>query len=201
MDDAGAASSPAEQRHGFRHLADREVYRGHIWSVVNATFESPEGHEFRRDVVRSPGAVAAIPILFDAEGVPSVVMVRQYRSAFDDLVLEIPAGMRDVADEPLDVTASRELVEEVGLVAGELEPLVRYYPSAGMTDSVLHIFLATELTPVARDTHGPEEEHSEVVHLPLADAVARIGTEIFDSKTIIALLLVERRLRAADGRE
>ena len=63
----------------FRHLEDRIVHQGHIWHVAVGTFESPDGDTFERDIVRSPGAVAAIPVLFDAEGVPSVVFVRQYR--------------------------------------------------------------------------------------------------------------------------
>jgi ADP-ribose pyrophosphatase len=115
-------------------------------------------------------------------------------------VLEIPAGMRDVPGEPTHVTAARELVEEVGLVAGRLEPLTQFYPSAGMTDSVLHLFLATDLTLVERSTHGPEEAHSEVVHLPFADAIAMVESgEIRDAKTIIGLLLVARQLLRADG--
>jgi ADP-ribose pyrophosphatase len=199
MPDAHPDPAVPDGRQGFRHVGEREVFRGHIWRVVQAEFESPEGRSFGRDIVRSPGAVGTIPILFDAEGVPSVVLVRQYRAAFADMILEIPAGMRDVADEPVEETASRELIEEVGLVAGDLRPLVTYYPSTGMTDSVLHIYVATDLRSVERETHGPEEDHSEVVHLPLADAVAMIGREILDSKTIIALLMVERQLMAADG--
>jgi len=183
----------------FRHVGDREVYRGHIWRVVVGEFESPRGDRFTRDIVRSPGAVGVVPVLFDAEGVASVVFVRQYRPAFDELVLEIPAGMRDVDGEPPERTAQRELIEEVGLEAGSIEPLVAYYSSPGMTDSVLHLFVATELRAVERELHGPEEEHSEVVHLPLVDALARIGTEVVDAKTVIGLLMVERRLRGADG--
>jgi 8-oxo-dGTP pyrophosphatase MutT (NUDIX family) len=185
---------------GFRHVDDRLVHQGHIWHVAVARFESPDGETFERDVVRSPGAVAAVPLLFDAEGNPSVVLVRQYRAAFDELVLEIPAGMRDVPDEPTVVTAARELVEEVGLAAGRLEPMHAFYPSAGMTNSVLHLFLATELTVVDRETHGPEEAHSEVVHLPLGDAMAMVESgEIRDAKTIIGLLLVERQLQRSDA--
>jgi len=199
MPDGGGSGPAPEGRPWFRHVDECEVYRGHIWRVVDARFESPEGKPFQRDIVRSPGAVATIPILFDAEGVPSVVLVRQYRAAFGEMILEIPAGMRDVEDEPIATTASRELVEEVGLVAGDLQPLVTYYPSTGMTDSVLHIFIATDVQSVDRETHGPEEDHSAVVHLPLSDALAMIGTEILDSKTIIALLMVERQLLAADG--
>jgi ADP-ribose pyrophosphatase len=185
---------------GFRHLDDRLVHQGYIWHVAVGRFSSPDGDVFERDIVRSPGAVAAGPLLFDAEGHASVVLVRQFRAPFGDTVLEIPAGMRDVPGEPTHVTAARELVEEVGLVAGRLEPLTQFYPSAGMTDSVLHLFLATDLTLVERSTHGPEEAHSEVVHLPFADAIAMVESgEIRDAKTIIGLLLVARQLLRADG--
>lgn len=184
---------------GFRHLTDRVVHQGYIWRVAVATFEAPDGTAFERDIVRSPGAVAALPLLFDAEGNASVVLVRQYRSPYDDFVLEIPAGMRDVVDEPPMATAHRELIEEVGLAAGRLEPLTEFYPSAGMTDSVLHLFLATDLTVVDRDLHGPEEEHMEVIHLPFATALDMVDSgEIRDAKTIIGLLMVARRLERGD---
>jgi len=186
---------------GFRHVDDRLVHQGHVWHVAVARFESPDGEEFQRDIVRSPGAVAAVPLMFDAEGTPSIVLVRQYRPPFDELVLEIPAGMRDVADEPTVVTAARELVEEVGLEAGQMRHLIDFYPSAGMTDSVLYLYLATDLRPVERQTQGPEEAHSEVVHLPLRTAVEMvIRGEIRDAKTIVGVLLVERELRAAGDR-
>jgi 8-oxo-dGTP pyrophosphatase MutT (NUDIX family) len=184
----------------FRHLDDRLVHQGYIWHVAVGRFSSPDGEVFERDIVRSPGAVAAVPVLFDAEGQPSVVLVRQYRAPFADTVLEIPAGMRDVPDEPIELTAARELVEEVGLVPGRLEPITQFYPSAGMTDAVLHLFLATDLRPVERATHGPEEAHSEVVHLPFGEALAMVEAgEIRDAKTIIGLLLVARQLLRADA--
>ena len=184
---------------GFRHLGDRVVHQGYIWTTVVGEFEAPDGRRFERDIVRSPGAVAAVPLLFDAEGNASVVMVRQYRSPYDADVLEIPAGMRDVVDEPTEVTASRELIEEVRLRAGRIEPLTQFYPSAGMTDSVLHLFLATELTPVDVDRHGPEEDHMEIVHMPFEVALAMVERgEIHDAKTIIGLLMVARRLERGD---
>ncbi len=147
------------------------------------------------DVVRSPGAVGVVPLLHD-HGVATVVFVRQYRGPLDQYLLEIPAGMRDIADEPPEVTAERELIEEAGLSAGHLEFLTQYYTSAGMTDSALHIYLATELTEVERDVHGPEESNMDVVRLPLAEAVDMVVRgEIRDAKTVIGLLLVDRRLR------
>lgn len=184
---------------GFRHLSDRLVHQGYIWRVSVGTFEAPDGSTFERDIVRSPGAVAAVPVLFDAEGNPSVVLVRQYRSPYDEMVIEIPAGMRDVADEPTETTAARELIEEVGLRPGRLEPLTQFYPSAGMTDSILHLFLATDLEVVDHDRQGPEEQHMDVLHLPLETALAMVDRgEIHDAKTIIGLLLVARRLQSGD---
>lgn len=186
---------------GFRHLGDRLVHQGYIWHVSVSEYESPEGEVFQRDIVRSPGAVAAVPLWHSADGVPMVTIVRQYRAPFDAMVIEVPAGMRDVPGEPTEVTAARELVEEVGLVAGSLEHLVDIYPSAGMTDSVLTLYLATQLTQVARETHGPEEAHMEVLQVPLAEAVQMVlRGEIRDSKTVVGLLIVERRLREAEPR-
>jgi 8-oxo-dGTP pyrophosphatase MutT (NUDIX family) len=182
---------------GFQHLGDRLVHKGYIWHVSVATFESPDGELFERDVIRSPGAVGIVPLLIE-DGVPVVVFVRQYRGPLDRYVLEIPAGMRDIPSELPEVTAERELVEEAGFSAGHLEYLTHFFTSAGMTDSVLHLYVATDLTPVARDVHGPEESHMDVLRIPLAEAVEMVTRgEINDAKTVIGLLLVDRRLRDA----
>ncbi|MFM7685600.1 MAG: NUDIX domain-containing protein [Actinomycetota bacterium] len=184
----------------FRHLGDRLVHQGYIWRVVVGSFEDPSGEQFTRDIVRSPGAVAAVPLRFRGDGTPYVTLVSQYRAPLDRSVVEIPAGMRDIPDEPTELTAARELVEEVGLAAGRLEHLVDFHPSVGMTDAVLSVFLATDLTEVARDTHGPEEAHMEVLEVDLAEAVEMVVRgEIHDAKTVIGLLLTERRLRGATG--
>lgn len=184
---------------GFRRVGERQVHQGHVWRVVVADFEDPDGQPFRRDIVRSPGAVGVVPLMFDAEGNPSVVLVRQYRPPYETEIVEIPAGMRDVPGEAPATTARRELVEEVGLVAGAIEHLVDIYPSPGLTDSVTNIFLATDCRATARDVQGPEEEHSVVLHMPLDDAMAMIERgEICDAKTVTGLALVERRLRSGD---
>lgn len=177
---------------GFRHLGDSPIYDGHVWRVVVGRFTDPDGNVFERDIVRSPGAVAVVAV--DDTG--SVVLLRQFRAAFADWVIEVPAGMRDVPGEDPLVTARRELVEEAGCEAESWELLHRFYPSTGMTDSVLHVYLARGLRTVSRATHGPEEDHMEVFTLPLADAVAMIEDgRIADAKTTIGLLLAERRLR------
>ena len=184
---------------GFRRIDEREIYRGQIWRVAVAEFESPEGDRFERDIVRSPGAVAAVPLVFDAEGNPSVVLVAQYRPAYEREIIEIPAGMRDVDGEPPEETARRELAEEVGLSPGRLDRLIELLPQPGTSDSTTIVFLATDCSPTSTQPHGPEEEHSRVLHVPLGEAVAMIETgDIADAKSVAGLLLTERRLRDGD---
>jgi hypothetical protein len=86
----------------FTKRGEREVWSGSVISVAQGTFVSPSGVTFERDLVHHPGAVSVVPVDGD-----EAVLVRQYRAAVDHEVLEIPAGKRDVADEPPEVTARR----------------------------------------------------------------------------------------------
>jgi len=171
---------------GFRRVSERSVFDGWIIKVRVGTFEAPDGSTFERDVVRHPGAVAIAPI--DADG--NIVLVRQYRSAIDNHLWEIPAGLRDVEGEPLEETARRELLEEVGLTAGTITHLSSVHNSVGFCDEQIHIFLATQLTEVQRElTDSPEEVAMEIVRVPIAEAERMIiSGEITDAKTIIGVL-------------
>lgn len=181
---------------GFQHIRDEPVYDGYIWRVVVGEFRDPDGESFTRDIVRSPGAVAAVPLL-EADGQePRVVLTRQFRAAFNDFIVEVPAGMRDVDGEDPAGTARRELIEEAGYDADEFMLLHHFYPSTGMTDSTLHVYLARGLRHVGRDSQGPEESHMEVFDVSLSDAVEMIlRGEIADAKSTIGILLTERLLR------
>jgi ADP-ribose pyrophosphatase len=184
---------------GFRRISERTIHEGNVWDLAIVEFEAPDGSSFARDIVRSPGAVGVLPLVFDAEGNASVVLVSQYRPPYERAIIEMPAGMRDVDGEDTAEVAMRELIEEAGLQAGRLELLTEILPSPGMTDSVTTLYLATGCTPVPHDRHGPEEEHMELLHIPLVEATAMVERgEIADAKTVVALLLTDRRLRAAD---
>ena len=184
---------------GFRRLGETTRHQGYVWHVAVAEFESPTGERFERDIVRSPGAVGVVPLLFDAEGNPSVVLVTQYRPPYEADVIEIPAGMRDIEGEDTETVARRELTEEAGLVAERVDLLGEILPSPGLTDSVTTIYVATGCTAAPTDRQGPEEEHMEVMHVPLADALAMVDRgEIRDAKTVAGLLSTDRRLRAGD---
>lgn len=176
---------------GFRRLEEEVVYRGWRFTVAKGRFAGPDGTEFERDVVHHPGAVGIVPLHDDR----TVTLVRQYRAALDDLLLELPAGLRDVAGEPDVDTAARELVEEVGLAASSLQLLVTFRNSPGYCDESVSVFLATGLQEVDDDRQGVEEEAMEVVRIGLDEALALVDAgEITDAKTIIGLTLAARRL-------
>ena len=185
---------------GFHRVSERVVHQGHIWHTAVAEFESPRGERFSRDIVRSPGAVAVVPIIFDVEGNPSVALVSQYRPPYDAEVIEIPAGMRDIEGEDPEDVARRELIEEAGLAAGDIALLTEIYPSPGLTDSITTIFIATGCRSVPTARQGPEEQEMKVRLHPLDEALGMVERgEIRDAKTVVGLLLAARRIEAADG--
>lgn len=190
MSDGG--DGPAAPK-GFRRLGGEPVWQGVVIGVDRDRFAAPDGTEFDREVVRHPGAVSVVAARADG----TVLLVRQYRAALDRELLEIPAGKRDVAGEAPEVTAARELEEEVGLRAGRLEELGRFYNSAGFSDEYSIVYLATDLEPCASQAFGVEEQHMTVEEVALSqvgDLIAR--GELVDAKSIIGLLLARDRLGA-----
>jgi 8-oxo-dGDP phosphatase len=178
----------------FRRIGEREQWRGRHINVTIASVAAPGGSTLEREIVHHPGAVGVVPLHEDG----TVTLVRQYRAALDADVWEIPAGLRDVDGEPTDETARRELVEEAGLRAGELEHLVTFHNSPGFADEAVVVYLASSLSPVPHDRQSLEEEHMVVDRLPLDDALAMVDDgRITDAKTVIGLLAVARARRSA----
>jgi ADP-ribose pyrophosphatase len=161
-------------------------------TVGQATFEGPDGDTFERDVVHHPGAVDVVPVLADGK---TVILVRQYRAAVERELLEIPAGKRDVGEEPVEETARRELEEEVGMRAGRLQLLCEFYNSPGFSDELSYVFLALDLEPCDSSLQGVEEQHMTVEHVSLDDVPALIAAgELLDAKSIIGLCLAREAL-------
>jgi len=180
----------------FRSRRRRTVHEWAVWTLVEDHLESPTGEEFVRTYVDSPGAVGVVVVDVasfdelvgaDADEVETV-LVSQYRAPFGEVMWEIPAGMRDVADEPAELTAQRELAEEAGLVAEHWRYLGVMASAPGITNSTVEIFACCGLREVEVERHGPEEDHMEIRRVSLSAALeeCRRG-HITDSKTIIAL--------------
>ncbi len=175
----------------FRKRSERLVHQGHLISLAEGTFDGPAGTSFTRDVIHHPGAVSVVP--YDADG--TVLFVRQYRAAIDRELLEIPAGKRDVADEPPELTAHRELAEEVGRTAGRMDLLGTFYNSPGFCDEYSFTYLARDLTEVPTEAHSVEESAMTIETVRFGDALEMITRgDITDAKTIIALLLAKEHV-------
>ncbi|MDP1820885.1 MAG: NUDIX hydrolase [Acidimicrobiales bacterium] len=176
----------------FTRISEVEVHRGLRFVLARARYRAADGTEFERDIVHHPGAVGIVP--FHDDG--TVTLVRQFRAALGTDLVEIPAGLRDVEGEADRATAARELVEEAGLEAAELDLLATFHNSPGYCDESVAIYLATGLTPVADDRQGAEEQAMTVERLPLAEALAWVDDgRITDAKTIIGLSTLARRSR------
>lgn len=180
----------------FRSRRRHAIHEWAVWTLVEDHLESPTGEEFVRTYVDSPGAVGVVVVdvaSFDElsgadQDVVETVLVSQYRAPFGEVMWEIPAGMRDIADEPAEVTARRELAEEAGLVAEHWRYLGVMASAPGITNSTVEIFACCGLRDVAVERHGPEEDHMEIRRVSISGALeeCRRG-HITDSKTIIAL--------------
>lgn len=142
----------------------------------------PNGKEAVREVVRHPGAVVILPVLPDGR----VVLVRQFRFAVGENLLELPAGTVHAGEAP-EHCAARELAEETGY-RGELVPLGAFYSAPGFCDEKLSCFLARCSRAGATDLDADEEvEVAQLAPAELASAVAR--GQIRDAKTLACLLL------------
>ena len=176
----------------FRAVGEEVLHEGPVVRVARATISGPDGETYEREVVHHPGAVAVVPVLDDGR---TVVLVRQYRSALDELVLEVPAGKCDVEGEAAELTAARELEEEVGYRAGSLERLCVIHNSPGFSDERVVVFLGTDLEAGAATPHGVEEEHMAVEHVSLDEAPRLIADgHVTDAKTVVGLLLARDRV-------
>ena len=144
-------------------------------------------HTFQ--VVRHPGGVGVLPMHDDG----TVTLIRQLRPSVGKELLEIPAGRKNPGEDPAEC-GHRELIEETGLAASSMTSLGAFYPSPGVFDEVIHLYLATGLSQGAAKPEFYEE--IETVRIPLGEALKMAVNDdgISDSKTIIALVRAAGRL-------
>jgi ADP-ribose pyrophosphatase len=161
---------------GRSRRVDREIlFKGSFIEVVRK-----DGKE----IVEHGDAVAIVPV---RDG--QVTLVRQQRVAAGGKVLELPAGILEDGESPLE-SARRELREETGLHGGEWVEVATFFSSPGFTDERIHLFIATGLE---QGEASPEEsEDLELVRVPLAELPSLIE-EVEDAKTLAGLLLLLRR--------
>jgi len=180
----------------YEVVATRFAYDGALSRVRVDQVRMPDGNVTSREIVEHPGAVGIVPV--DDSG--RVVLVRQYRVALASYQVEIPAGKLDVAGEAEADAARRELIEEVGLDARTWTKLTAFFNSAGWTDELTTVYLATGLNEADVPqgfTPEAEEADMQVLRIPLGEAVDRVRRgQLTDAKTVIGLLLASATLAA-----
>jgi ADP-ribose pyrophosphatase len=168
----------AERKVGSRTMFEGKIVKVRVDDVVAA-----DGHRTTREVVEHRGAVGIVCV---HEG--DVWLVRQYRYAPGEVLLEIPAGTLDEGEDPA-ACAERELVEEIGLRPRRLEHLMTYYTTPGIANERMHLFFTEDVEPA--EAHTDPGEVIEIERRPLATLRELIVSgEIKDAKSLVGLSIV-----------
>lgn len=166
-------------------ISSEVVYEGPVFRVRKHLVETVNG-ESVRDIVEHSGGSILVAVTDEGK----ILMVRQYRKALEEALLELPAGKAD-PDETPEVTAAREFSEETGYTAGSIKHLLTFYPTCGYSSETLHIFICRDLTP--GETHWDDSECLDILEYDVEELLGMImRNEIRDSKTIIGLLFARQ---------
>lgn len=171
--------------HDFETTASKTLHRGAIFALRADEVRMPGGKIATREVIEHYGAVAVVAL----DGNGNILMVYQYRHPFGRRLWELPAGLLDAPDEEPHVTAARELKEEAGLQARTWQVLVDLDTSPGFSDESVRVYLATELSEVARPEAHHEEADMTVQWYALDEAARRaLSGNIVNSIAVAGIL-------------
>lgn len=163
-------------------LKEEILYRGRILDLARETHQMPDQREVLFEIIQHPGGAAALPVLADGR----IILIRQFRPAAQDFIIEIPAGRLEAGEDGRDCIG-RELQEEIGYCAAKIEPLGAVYSTIGFCTEQIHLFIASDLT--ATTTALEPDEFIEPLIMELDEALTLIPAgKIIDAKTQIALL-------------
>ncbi|MGI8648864.1 MAG: NUDIX hydrolase [Rubrobacter sp.] len=157
------------------------LYRSPWFDFRLDAVELPDGERIEYGVFE--GREVAVVLALTSRG--KVVMVKQWRQPLRDFSLSLPGGMVDCGEKP-EVAASRELFEETGYEAGEMELLFKVHPSPGRTDEVCYIFRCEAVIGVS--SRPDATEFIEVVEVGVDEMKRKVSEgEITDAATVLAL--------------
>ncbi len=158
----------------------KTIFKGKVLTLEHDLVKCPNGKLAYREIIRHHGGAAVLLIQND-----EVFLIKQFRYAYQENILEIPAGKLEASEDPKSA-ALRELEEETGYHTDALEYLGVIYPTVGYTDEKIYLYLAKEATP--GETHMDEDECISGAFYPMKQVINWIldGT-IKDAKTICAI--------------
>ena len=171
-----------------KKLSSEEIFDGVAIHLFRDEILLPNGNKGVREVVRHPGAVCVIPITDEGE----VIFVNQFRYALDRVTLEVPAGKLEKGEDPMEA-ALRELSEETGVTAQNIEPLDALYTSPALIDEIIYMYIATGLSQ--GEQHLDDDEFVNAVKIPLDEAIDMVMSgKILDAKTQLIILKAAKYL-------
>lgn len=170
----------------FSLIESETTYRGRVFDVRRDHVRLPDGGDIHLDVVAHSGAVTVVPI--DESG--RVYLVRQYRHAVGEDLLEFPAGTLEEGEDP-ESCAARELREEVGMAGADFRLIGTFYLAPGYSTEFMFVYLARNLSP--SPLPGDEDEFLSVETMGIQDLYAMADRgDLKDAKSLAALHLARR---------
>lgn len=166
-----------------KQLTKKYIFKGKVINLRRDIALLPNGSEAIREVVEHNGGVCVAALTENDE----VLMVKQFRYPYFEIIMEIPAGKRDSAKEEPIACGIRELKEETGATAEKFIPLGKLYPTPGYCSEIIWMYAAVGLS--FGEQCPDEDEFLSVERVPLEKAVDMIMLgEIKDAKTQAAIL-------------
>jgi 8-oxo-dGTP pyrophosphatase MutT (NUDIX family) len=173
----------------FELIKSETLLQGRAFKVKRDYLKTPNGDETKLEIVEHGGSVVLVPV--DDEG--NLLLVRQYRHAAEQDLLELPAGTRN-GDEPFEECAAREIREETGMEAGRLLKVGGFYLAPGYSTEFMAVFIATDLklNPLQADF----DEFLQLEKIPVRKAVELFQSgQVLDAKSLAAWVLAKPHLK------
>lgn len=165
------------------------IFNGNIINVHTDKITLVDGTEAVREVVDHPGGVAIVSLTDNNE----IILVRQFRYPYKEIIYEIPAGKLEAGENPRDA-ALREFSEECGASAEKFEPFGEIYPTPGYCGEIIRLFYAAGLT--FGEQNLDPDEYLDVVKMPFNECISKImNGEIKDAKTVIGILKLKELMK------
>lgn len=171
----------ANNDYSEKTISTENIFDGKVIKVEIANIELPNGKTATREIVRHKGAVGILAITEENK----IILVKQYRKALEQMIIEIPAGKLEINENP-EACAIRELKEETGYTASNINFIHKFYTSPGFANELIYLYEARNL--IKGEAKPDEDEFVEILELSLAEVDFLITSgQIVDAKTLVAV--------------